>query len=206
VEYWNERYLVTQPSWFCVYNCPTEDTHEEIIRTTNAQILTRSVEDTVAGKKSTAWRREFRSLLSIDTSIYSSLHSTRSPSTPPCTTPSPLFSHLPLPIPHMRQDNPCRLLRTMLPPNRLHKIPFRIHQIKINTMIDQIVLSLLHSLWRREIHSILLTDILNLLPSSCEADYRGVEFGEVGGEHAWCVPCWVAGYEEREERWEGGGT
>ncbi len=48
-------------------------------------------------------------------------------------------------------------------------------------MIHQIILALLHSLRRRKVHPVLLTDILDLLPGACEADDRGVEFGEVGG-------------------------
>lgn len=109
-----------------------------------------------------------------------------------------------LPIPHMPQNNPRRRLRTMLPPNRLHKIALGIHQIKINTMIHKIILSLLHPLRRRKVHSILLTYILDLFPSACEAYDRRVEFGEVGGEHAGCVAGWVAGDEEGEDGREGG--
>ena len=71
-------------------------------------------------------------------------------------------------------------------------------------MIHQIILALLHTLRRTEIHSILLTNVFYLFPGAGEADYRGVEFGEVGLEDAGCVSCWVAGYKEWEERWKRG--
>ena len=72
-------------------------------------------------------------------------------------------------------------------------------------MVHQIILAFLHALRRRKVHPILLADILNLFPSACQAYDCGVEFGEVCREHAWCVPRWVAGYEQREERWQRGG-
>jgi len=48
-----------------------------------------------------------------------------------------------LPIANMRPNQPRRLLRAMLPPNRLDKVPLRIHQVEVNTMIDQIIFSFL---------------------------------------------------------------
>jgi len=96
----------------------------------------------------------------------------------------------------MRQNNLSSILRTMLPPNRLHKIPLGVHQIKVNTMIDQIILAFLDSLWRTKIHSILLTNVFDLFPGAREADYCRVEFGEVGLKDAGGVAGRVAGYEE----------
>jgi hypothetical protein len=142
-------------------------------------------------------------LLEIDTSLYSILHfySLLFSLSPQST--SQLY--LPLPITHMRQNNLRCILRTMLPPNRLDEIPLRIHQIKINTVVDQIILALLDTFRRAKVHSILLADVFYLFPRSCQADYGGVEFGEVGLEDAGRVSCWVAGYEEWEERRERGG-
>ena len=71
-------------------------------------------------------------------------------------------------------------------------------------MIHQVVLALLDPLRRTKVHSILLTNIFDLFPGSCEADYRGMEFREVGLQDARCVSCWVAGYEEREDGRERG--
>jgi len=105
----------------------------------------------------------------------------------------------------MRQNDLRRILRTMLPPNRLHKVTLGIHQIEINTMIHQIILTLLYAFRRTKVHSILFTYILYLFPSACEADDRGVEFGEVGLQDARRVSCRITSYEEREKGWEGGG-
>jgi len=106
---------------------------------------------------------------------------------------------LPLPIPHMIQNNPRRRLRTMLPSNRLHKIPLRIHQIKIYTMIHQIILSLLHILRCREINPILLTNVLNLLIRPCQSNNTRMKLGQVFLEDAWSVAGGVAGYEDWED-------
>jgi hypothetical protein len=83
------------------------------------------------------------------------------------------------PIPHMPPNNLRRRLRTMLSPNRLNKIALRIHQIKIDTMIDEIILALSDTLRRREVDAVFLADILDLLPGSRQADDGGVEFREV---------------------------
>ena len=123
-------------------------------------------------------------------SILSTPHSSHSPSPP----------H---PIPHMLQNNPRPLLRTMLPPHRLHKIALRIHQIEINTMIDQIILTLFDALRRTEINPIFLTHLLDLIPRSRQAYQSGVEFREVGLENRGRVARRVAGYEDGEEGGEG---
>jgi len=116
------------------------------------------------------------------------------------------LSHpLPLPpIPHMPPNQPRRLLGAMLPPNSLHKIPLGIHQIKIDTMIDQVILPLLRALGRREIHAIFLTHVFDLFPGAGEADDAGVEFGEVGFEHGGGVAGGVAGDKDGEEGGVGG--
>lgn len=71
-------------------------------------------------------------------------------------------------------------------------------------MVDQIVLTLLHARRRAEIHPVLLTHVLDLLPRAGETDDVLVEFREVFGEHGGGVARWVAGYEDGEERREGG--
>ena len=96
------------------------------------------------------------------------LHNTSNPRHP---LPLPLLAmlpfHTPLPIPHMLNNNPRRNLRTMLPPNRLHKISLRIHQIEIYTMINQIIHARLHVRRCTKIDPILLTYILDLFPGTC---------------------------------------
>lgn len=100
----------------------------------------------------------------------------------------------------MVQDNLRRLLRTMLLANSLDKIALRIHQIKINAMIDQVILALLHTLGGREIDPVFLAHVFDLLPCAREADEARMEFRQVGSEHGGSVAGGIAGYEDREER------
>lgn len=86
---------------------------------------------------------------------------------------------LSLPVSHMSSDDSRRLLWTMLPPKSLDKIALGIHQIKINTVIDKIVLALLDTLGCREIYPVAFAYLLDLLPSTCEANDIGMEFIEV---------------------------
>jgi hypothetical protein len=76
----------------------------------------------------------------------------------------------------MPPNNLRRRLRAMLSPNRLHKIALWIHQVEVDTMIDEIILPLRHPLRSREIDAVFLADILDLLPGARQADDGGVEF------------------------------
>jgi hypothetical protein len=106
---------------------------------------------------------------------------------------------LSLPIIHMSQNNLTCLFRTMLSSNRLHEIPLGIHQIEINTMIYQIILSLLDALGRTKIHAIFLTDVFDLVPGPCQTYERGMEFREVGVKNRRGVAGGIAGDEDGEE-------
>lgn len=77
------------------------------------------------------------------------------------------------------------------------------HQVKIYTMIHQVIHPRLHPLRRTEIYPILFTDILDLLPCPRQAHQRGVELGEVGFQHRRCVASRVARYEKGKERRSG---
>jgi len=109
----------------------------------------------------------------------------------------------PLPIPHMRQNDTRRLLGTMLPSNGFDKIPLRIHQVEINTMIHQVVLTLLHVLRCRKINSVFLAYVLNLLPGTSETDNGRVELREVFGKNTRGIARWITCYEDGEEGWQG---
>jgi len=90
-----------------------------------------------------------------------------------------------------------RLLWTMLSSDSLHKVPLGIHQIEVDTMIDQIILALLHALRRAEIHPIRFTDALYLLPSPCKPNEIWMELLEVFFEHSWGISGGVASDENR---------
>ena len=71
------------------------------------------------------------------------------------------------------------------------------HQIKINTMIDQIVHPWLHSFGSAEVDSISLAYSFHLLPRAGQANNRRVELSKVGFECWWVVSCWITCYEKR---------
>lgn len=113
----------------------------------------------------------------------------------------------PFPIRHVILYNLCCPCRTMLPADRFNKIPFWIystrhvssankpkrgygrrkakrakptHQVKINAMIDQIILSRLDALRCAEVYPIGFANLFYLLPRSCEADNGRMKFCKVG--------------------------
>jgi hypothetical protein len=106
----------------------------------------------------------------------------------------------PSPVSHMRRNDSCGLLRTMLPPKCLDKIPLGIHKVEIDAVVDEVVLARLHALRRREIHAICLAHIFDLLPGPREADQIGVELGKVRAQHGRCVAGRVACYEDGHHR------
>ena len=74
------------------------------------------------------------------------------------------------------------------------------HQIKINTMIHQIIHPRFHPFRRTEINPILLTHVLNLLPRPRQPYYPGMELLQIALQHRRGIARWVAGDEERKER------
>ncbi len=96
----------------------------------------------------------------------------------------------------MLLNNLRRLLRTMLPANRLDKIPLGIHEIKIYTVINEVILAGLDIRRRGEVHAIRLAHGLDLLPGPREADQCGVELSEVGFHHRGRVARRVTGDED----------
>jgi hypothetical protein len=73
------------------------------------------------------------------------------------------------------------------------------HQVKVNTVIHQIVLPGLHTARRTKVHPIRLACLLNLLVFARQANEVWVEFFQVLLEHLWVVARGVAGDHEREE-------
>lgn len=73
------------------------------------------------------------------------------------------------------------------------------HQIKVDTMIHQVVHPRLRPLWRAKIYPILLTHILNALPRSRQAHDAWMEFCKVGFQNGRRVPRRVTRYEDGEK-------
>ena len=83
----------------------------------------------------------------------------------------------------------------MLSSNRLDEIALGIHQVEINTVVHQIILSLLHPLRRAEVYPIRLAHTLDLLPTPRQANQVGMELLQVFLEHGRGVARRVAGDE-----------
>lgn len=78
------------------------------------------------------------------------------------------------------------------------------HQIKIYTMIHQIVHPRFNPLRRAEIHPIGFTDLLDLIVCPREAQHRRVKFRQVGFQNGGGVACGIAGDDDGEKRRTGG--
>ena len=70
------------------------------------------------------------------------------------------------------------------------------HQIKINTVIHQVIHPGLRPFGRAEIDPVLLAHVLDLLPRARQAQDAWVEFCEVGFQDGGRVARGIAGYEE----------
>ena len=79
------------------------------------------------------------------------------------------------------------------------------HQVKVNTMVHQIILSGLHPVRRTEVNTVLLTHIPNLLPRPRQPNDPRVELLEIALQHYRGVARRVAGDEEREHGLPGKG-
>lgn len=92
-----------------------------------------------------------------------------------------------------------RLLCCEVSTDCFNKVAFRIHQIEVNTMIHQIVLSGLELRWSREIYSILLASILYLIILSCQAYNIIMKLLEVWFQYCRLVASRIAGYHNWEK-------
>ena len=73
------------------------------------------------------------------------------------------------------------------------------HQIKVNTMIDQIILTRFYILRCTKVDPILLANMLNLLISTRQAHNPGVELLQVSAEDLGGISGRIAGDENRLE-------
>lgn len=104
--------------------------------------------------------------------IISSLHSSRLP--PILCFPSSHFLHCPL------HNILCRRGLTKC----FHKFPAGIHQVKVYTMIHQVISIWTGVFWRTEVHSICFTHCFGFVVRSDQAYKTRVEVSEVAG-HLW---------------------
>lgn len=106
----------------------------------------------------------------------------------------------PLPILHMIQNNPCRLLGTMLPAQRLHEVALGVHQVEVDAMVDEVVLAGLNVARRAEVDAVALAHVADLLVGARQPDEARVELGQVRLEDLGVVARRVARDEDRRQR------
>lgn len=74
------------------------------------------------------------------------------------------------------------------------------HQIKIYTMIHQIIHPRPYSLWRAEINPIFLTHVLNLFPRSRQAHKTWMKLRQIMLQNSRCVSSGVTSDKEGKKR------
>lgn len=73
------------------------------------------------------------------------------------------------------------------------------HQVKVNTVIHQIVFARLHISGRAKVHAVLTADVLDLVIGAGQADDARVEFLQVCAQHLGCITSGIAGDENWHE-------
>lgn len=99
----------------------------------------------------------------------------------------------------MVQDKCSSLLRRVLSTQCLNKITLRIHEVEVDAVVHQVVLSGLNVLRCAEVDAVLLAEVLNLIVCTSQANKLVVELAEVFLERLWCITSRVAGNEDGEK-------
>lgn len=106
----------------------------------------------------------------------------------------------PLPILHVVEHKLGAVLGRVLATQDLDKLHLGIHNIKIDAVVDQVILSGLDVLRRAEVDAERLAHRLDIFVRPRQANELGVELGQVALDHAGRVTCWVARYEDGQNR------
>lgn len=99
----------------------------------------------------------------------------------------------------MIQNDSSSLLRRVLSAQCLDKVALRVHEVKVDAVINQVVLSWLDILWRAEVDTVLLAESLDLIVCARKTDELLVELAEVLLERGRVVTGGVAGNENGEK-------
>lgn len=96
----------------------------------------------------------------------------------------------------MVQDKRCGLLRRVLSAQCLNEIAIRVHQVKVDAVVHQIVLSWLDVLRCAEVDAVLLAERLDLVVRAGQTDELLMELAQVILESLGCVTGGIAGDED----------
>lgn len=73
------------------------------------------------------------------------------------------------------------------------------HQVEVNAVVHQVILTRLHILGRAEVHAVLTADVLDLLVGTSQANDTRVELLQVLAQDLRGITGRIAGNEDREE-------
>lgn len=73
------------------------------------------------------------------------------------------------------------------------------HQVEVDTVVHEVVLSGLHILGGAEVHAVLLAHMLDLLVRASQADDAGVELLQILAKHLGCITDGITGNENGHE-------
>lgn len=104
-----------------------------------------------------------------------------------------------LPVLHVIQNDSSSLLRGVLSAQGLDKVALRIHEVKVDAVINQVVLSWLDILRCAKVDTVLLAESLDLVVCARKANELLVELAEVLLKRGRVVTGGVAGNENGEE-------
>lgn len=104
-----------------------------------------------------------------------------------------------LPVLHVIQNDSSSLLRGVLSAQGLDKVALRIHEVKVDAVINQVVLSWLNILRCAKVDTVLLAESLDLVVCARKANELVVELAEVLLKRGRVVTGGVAGNENGEE-------
>lgn len=96
----------------------------------------------------------------------------------------------------MVQDKRCGLLRRVLSAQCLNEIAIRVHQVKVDAVVHQIVLSWLDVLGCAEVDAVLLAERLDLIIRAGQTNELLMEFTQVILKSLWGITGRIAGDED----------
>ena len=100
----------------------------------------------------------------------------------------------------MIKNNLRASIWAMLPSQSLHEVSVWIHQVKVDAMVHQVILSGFDVLRRAEVYPVRLAHVLDLVVCARQPDQRRVELGKVAFQSGRAITLRVACDEDGANR------